>query len=98
LAEGNPVRRIEAVDDVMAGLEALCDVDPRLRDVRAVAGEVPLRRVEPGDRAAGRGWYGLVENEAYDVTGISRAPAAPPWVLVILMLGLALLAWRRESR
>ncbi|MEQ8448061.1 MAG: DNA-3-methyladenine glycosylase [Nitratireductor sp.] len=42
------MRRIDAVDDVMAGLEALCDVDPRLRDVRAVAGEVPLRRVEPG--------------------------------------------------
>ncbi|PJK31385.1 hypothetical protein [Minwuia thermotolerans] len=60
--------------------------------------EPSLRRVGPGDRAAGRGWYGLVENEAYDVTGISRAPAVPPWVLVILMLGLALFAWRRESR
>nr|WP_156711903.1 DNA-3-methyladenine glycosylase [Nitratireductor arenosus] len=36
------------MDDVMAGLEALCALDPRLRDVRAAAGEVPLRRIAPG--------------------------------------------------
>ncbi len=42
------MRRINVLDDVEMGLEALCARDPRLRGVRAVAGEVPLRRVEPG--------------------------------------------------
>lgn len=60
--------------------------------------EPEARRVRPGGRTAGRGWFGLVENEAYDVTGLSRSPAAPPWAVVLLLLALALMAWRRESR
>jgi DNA-3-methyladenine glycosylase II len=42
------MQRISTLDDVAAGLDALCVIDPRLAKVRATAGEVPLRRSEPG--------------------------------------------------
>ena len=35
----------------LAGLDALCVLDPRLAEVRATAGEVPLRLSEPGFRS-----------------------------------------------
>lgn len=42
------MRRIASLDDISAALDALCLLDPRLEAVRAAAGEVPLRRTEPG--------------------------------------------------
>ncbi|WP_157018808.1 DNA-3-methyladenine glycosylase family protein [Mesorhizobium xinjiangense] len=42
------MQRIETIADVIAGLDALCADDPRLVPVRAAAGDVPLRRTEPG--------------------------------------------------
>ena len=42
------MRRISTLSDVLAGLDALCEADPRLGAVRAVAGEVPLRLSQPG--------------------------------------------------
>lgn len=42
------MRRIASLDDISAGLDALCVIDPRLTDVRATAGAVPLRLSEPG--------------------------------------------------
>lgn len=42
------MRRIVTMDDISEGLEALTALDPRLVDVRARAGEVPLRLSEPG--------------------------------------------------
>lgn len=42
------MRRIASLDDISAGLDALCAIDPRLTTVRAIAGEVPLRLSEPG--------------------------------------------------
>ena len=42
------MRRIETLDHIAEGLDALCLADRRLRDVRAVAGAVPLRLVKPG--------------------------------------------------
>ncbi|MEW9834168.1 DNA-3-methyladenine glycosylase [Mesorhizobium sp. ZMM04-4] len=40
--------RIDHIDDVVAALDRLCAADPRLEKVRALAGDVPLRRAEPG--------------------------------------------------
>jgi DNA-3-methyladenine glycosylase II len=40
--------RIDTLDDISAALEELCHIDPRLAAIRAVAGEVPLRRSPPG--------------------------------------------------
>jgi DNA-3-methyladenine glycosylase II len=42
------MRRIRSIDDISDGLDELCVIDPRLVDVRAAAGEVPLRFTEPG--------------------------------------------------
>src|SRR5262245_29907127 len=41
-------RRIASLNDISEGLDALCLIDPRLAAVRAMAGEVPLRRSQPG--------------------------------------------------
>jgi DNA-3-methyladenine glycosylase II len=43
--------RIETLDHVAQGLDALCAADRRLERVRAVAGEVPLRLAAPGFRS-----------------------------------------------
>lgn len=42
------MRRIASADDISAGLDELCRIDPRLVAVRERAGEVPLRRSPPG--------------------------------------------------
>lgn len=60
-----------------------------------------LRRVTAGRDMAGAGaagWIGLRRNADHTVTGISALPLLPPWLALPLLLGLALLAWRREAR
>ncbi|MCC5618924.1 hypothetical protein LC605_28340 [Nostoc sp. CHAB 5836] len=61
-----------------------------------------LRRVAAGRDAqgssSGAGWIGLRRNADHTVTGISALPLLPPWAALPLVLGLALLAWRREGR
>jgi DNA-3-methyladenine glycosylase II len=42
------MQRISTLDDITTGLDALCVADPRLERVRTAAGDVPLRRTEPG--------------------------------------------------
>jgi DNA-3-methyladenine glycosylase II len=42
------MRPIASLDDISAGLDALCVIDPRLAAVRSIAGDVPLRLSEPG--------------------------------------------------
>jgi DNA-3-methyladenine glycosylase II len=42
------MQRIETLDHVHQGLDALCAADPRLVRVRAMASEVPLRLSQPG--------------------------------------------------
>ncbi|MEQ1945092.1 DNA-3-methyladenine glycosylase [Mesorhizobium sp. VNQ89] len=42
------MRPISTLKDIAAGLDALCRLDPRLEVVRAGAGDVPLRRIDPG--------------------------------------------------
>jgi DNA-3-methyladenine glycosylase II len=45
------MQRIETLEHVHSGLDALCAADPRLLRVREMAGEVPLRLSEPGFRS-----------------------------------------------
>jgi DNA-3-methyladenine glycosylase II len=42
------MQRIETLDHIATGLDALCRLDPRLKKVREIAGDVPLRLSEPG--------------------------------------------------
>ncbi|MEC9346212.1 MAG: glutamine amidotransferase [Pseudomonadota bacterium] len=60
--------------------------------------EPSVRRIEGDRRAHGSDWLGLVENRSFDVTGLRRTPLAPPELLLLLLLGLAMTAWWRESR
>jgi hypothetical protein len=57
-----------------------------------------LRRVAPGRDTQGSGWIGLRRNGDHTVTGISAMPMLPPWLALPLVLGVAVLAWRREGR
>ena len=63
-----------------------------------LAGGTPeLRRVAAGDPAAGGGWVGLPRRDAHLVTGVATVPLLPPWAALPLLLGLILIAWRREA-
>lgn len=42
------MRRIETLDHISEGLDALCQADPRLAPVRSAAREIPLRLSPPG--------------------------------------------------
>jgi len=57
-----------------------------------------LRRVMPGRDSAGTAWLGLRRNGDHTVTGIAALPLLPPWLALPLLLGVALMAWRREGR
>ncbi|MCS6879152.1 MAG: hypothetical protein N2038_06235 [Geminicoccaceae bacterium] len=57
-----------------------------------------LRRVAKDRRTAGRGWIGLVANEAYTVTGVTRTALLPAWAALALLLAAAAGAWWREGR
>ncbi|MGG5811786.1 hypothetical protein [Falsiroseomonas sp. CW058] len=57
-----------------------------------------LRRVAAGRDGQGAGWIGLRRNADHTVTGITALPLLPPWLALPLVLGLVLLAWRREGR
>jgi hypothetical protein len=59
-----------------------------------------LRRVAAGrDMASsGNGWLGLRRNQDHIVTGVAALPLLPPWLALPLVLGVALVAWRREGR
>jgi hypothetical protein len=56
-----------------------------------------LRRVAAGRDTQGPGWIGLRRNADHTVTGITAMPLLPPWLALPLVLGLAILAWRREG-
>jgi hypothetical protein len=57
-----------------------------------------IRRVGPGESAAGRGWIGLRRNDAYRVTELEQHPLLPPWAALLLSVGSLLLAWKLEGR
>ena len=60
-------------------------------------GPPSLRRTESGREASGSGWIGLQRRHDHLVSGVAAAPLLPPWLALPLILGLALLAWRREG-
>lgn len=64
-----------------------------------LADQVPdLRRVAADRPARGPGWIGLKRNRDHVVTGVSDLPLMPPWVALVLILGAAVVAWRREGQ
>jgi hypothetical protein len=61
--------------------------------------EVPeLRRTEEDRSASGSAWIGLQRRHDHVVTGVAALELLPGWLSLPLMLGLLVLAWRREGR
>ena len=63
----------------------------------APGGAPGLRRTEEGRENAGGSWIGLQRRHDHVVTGITAAPLLPAWLALPLILGVAILAWRREG-
>jgi hypothetical protein len=62
-------------------------------------GGVPaLRLVSAGNVSGGSDWIGLRRNDAHVTTGIALTPLLPAWAALPLLLGVLLIAWRREGR
>ncbi|MFY0679107.1 MAG: hypothetical protein JXR13_00900 [Thalassovita sp.] len=59
---------------------------PRLRDVRS------------GRPAAGRGWIGLTPRGASETRAVTQTALLPPWLVLLLVLGLVIAAWLREGQ
>jgi hypothetical protein len=57
-----------------------------------------IRRVAPGDTAAGSGWLGLVRGSGGRVLGVEDRPLLPSWASLIALAALALAAWLAERR
>jgi hypothetical protein len=57
-----------------------------------------IRRIKPGRDAAGRGWIGFRANHDYLVTGVRQIDMLPPVIMLLAILGLLIMAWRREGR
>ncbi len=61
--------------------------------------DVPeLRRTEERGSASGSAWIGLQRRHDHVVTGVAALELLPGWVSLPVMVGLLLLAWRREGR
>ncbi len=57
-----------------------------------------LRRTEEGSAASGSAWIGMERRHDHVVTGVAALELLPGWVSLPVMVGLLLLAWRREGR
>ena len=64
----------------------------------AERGVPEVRTVRAGRDAAGRGWIGLRDNEAYVVSGVSETPLLPVLLALFLLAGGLVTAWYREGR
>ena len=52
-----------------------------------------------GERGgAGNGWFGMVRNGAYVVTGVRQIPLLPALLFLFLAAGGIMLAWLREGK
>ncbi len=67
--------------------------------IRWLVDGTPDLRLVPAERdPAGRGWLGLIGRNNYLVTGVAQYPLLPALLLLALLIGGFLFAWRRESR
>ena len=67
----NAMRRIDTLDDVAEGLEALLEAHPELAAIANLAGPLPLRRSEPGFESLGS----VIVSQQ-----VSKASAASIWM------------------
>jgi hypothetical protein len=56
-----------------------------------------FRRVAENRDTRGTGWLGLRRTGGHLVTGAAELPLLPPWLALVVVLGLMFWAWRREG-
>jgi uncharacterized membrane protein len=62
------------------------------------AADIPeLRRTEDDRAASGSAWIGLQRRHDHVVTGVAALELLPAWLSLPIMVGLLVLAWRREG-
>jgi hypothetical protein len=66
--------------------------------LRLEDGAPDVRLVREGRVAAGRGWIGLADRDAYQLRDIRQVDLAPGWLMLLLAGSLAFAAWRVEGR
>jgi hypothetical protein len=67
--------------------------------VHWIAGGIPdFRRTRPGRDSHGNNWAGLIANRSFVVSGLTQVPLLPGILVMILVLGGLMAAWRREGR
>jgi hypothetical protein len=66
--------------------------------LRLEDGAPDVRLVREGRVAAGRGWIGLADRDAYQLRDIRQVDLAPGWLMLLLAGSLAFAAWRIEGR
>ncbi len=65
----------------------------------ATGSEVPeLRRTEDDRAASGSAWIGLQRRHDHVVTGVAALELLPAWLSLPILIGLLVLAWRREGQ
>ncbi len=64
----------------------------------AAAADIQVRKVRPDRDRHGDGWFGVVGQGEYVVTGVQTRPLLPELAALALALGVLLFAWRREGR
>jgi hypothetical protein len=60
--------------------------------------DLDVRKVRPDRDRHGDGWFGVVGQGEYVVTGVQTRPLLPALAALALALGALLFAWRREGR
>ncbi|MCB9947744.1 MAG: hypothetical protein H6842_07935 [Rhodospirillaceae bacterium] len=63
-----------------------------------VDGMPELRRVRPDRATSGEDWMGMRANGDYLVTGVAEGSLLPPMLVLLLVVGGLMAAWRREGQ
>ena len=93
-ASANPLE----LADLRATATVLAPVVRGTGSVRFIGAGMPdLRRTEPGRDVTGSTWIGLPARRDSVVTGAATTPLLPPWAALPLLLGVVIVAWRREG-
>ena len=88
---------LRATATVLAPLAKVTGGSTRFLAAEDVLHVPELRRTELGRENAGSTWIGLPRRHDHLVTGVTALPLLPPWAALPILLGLVLLAWRREG-
>ncbi|MBC6408815.1 MAG: hypothetical protein GDA40_12370 [Rhodobacteraceae bacterium] len=87
-------------EHTLASLDLLAPVAAQTQGgVYALAEGLPaLRTLRANRPAAGRGWMGLRERNALQITAITHIPLLPAWLALVLAGACLIAGWLREGR